>query len=87
MRRYIEKIEQLTLPVVAVCGIVAFPGVTLSFEASHELSIKAAEAAFETDSMVLLCSTKEIIDEADDISPDKLFKVGTVAKIKQSAKR
>ncbi len=86
MRRYIEKIEQLTLPVVAVSGIVAFPGVTLSFEASHELSIKAAEAAFETDSMVLLCSTKEIIDEADDISPDKLFKVGTVAKIKQSVK-
>ena len=47
MRRYIEKIERYTLPVIALRGIVAFPGVTLSFEATDEICIKAAEAAFE----------------------------------------
>ena len=83
MRKYIEKIEQLTLPVIALRGIVAFPGVTLSFECENGESIKAAEAAFETDSMVLLCSAKDLSDEQD---PRKLFKVGTVAKIKQSVK-
>ena len=86
MRRYIEKIERYTLPVIALRGIVAFPGVTLSFEATDEICIKAAEAAFETDSMVLLCSTKTIATDNDDITPDVLCKVGTVAKIKQSVK-
>ena len=86
MRKYIEKMEQLTLPVVALRGIVAFPGVTLSFEATDEICVNAAEAAFETDSMVLLCSTKTLIPDTDDISPDVLCRVGTVAKIKQSVK-
>ncbi len=86
MRRYIEKIERYTLPVIALRGIVAFPGVTLSFEATEDICIKAAEAAFETDSMVLLCSTKNIAADEEDISPEQLFKVGTVAKIKQSVK-
>ena len=86
MRRYIEKIERYTLPVIALRGIVAFPGVTLSFEATDEICIKAAESAFETDSMVLLCSTKTIATDNDDITPDVLCKVGTVAKIKQSVK-
>ena len=56
MARYIEKIEQASLPVVALRGSVAFPGVTLSFELSDELCINAADAAFETDSLVLVCS-------------------------------
>ena len=86
MRKYIEKIEKLTLPVVALRGIVAFPGATITFELSHETSIRAAEAAFATDSMVLLCTSRELIDESDDITPDMLFLVGTVAKIKQSVK-
>ena len=86
MRKYIEKAEKLTLPVVALRGIVAFPGVTLSFELTSEPSIKAAEAAFETDSMMLLCSKKNISDTEDDTDISLLYKVGTVAKIKQLLK-
>ncbi len=86
MRKYIEKIERLSLPIVPLRGIVAFPGVTLNFEITHELGIKAAEAAFETDSMVLLCATRELIDNSENITPDDLYRVGTVAKIKQSVK-
>lgn len=86
MRKYIEKIERLSLPIIPLRGIVAFPGVTLNFEITHELGIKAAEAAFETDSMVLLCATKELIDDSEEITPDDLYRVGTVAKIKQSVK-
>ncbi len=86
MRKYIEKIEKYTLPVIPLRGIVAFPGVTLSFEISNEAGIRAADAAFETDSMVLLCSLKELSEDADGLVEDKLFSVGTVAKIKQSVK-
>ena len=86
MRKYIEKIERLTLPVIAMRGIVAFPGVTLNFEISGEASIKAAEAAFETDSMVLLCALRELSDEMDEFDIGNIFRTGTVAKIKQSVK-
>ncbi len=84
MAKYIEKIEQITLPVIALKGAVAFPGVTLSFELSDELCIHAAEAAFETDSPVLICSVSDL--SADKISPSALFRVGAVSKIKQSVK-
>ncbi|MBQ7384354.1 MAG: endopeptidase La [Clostridia bacterium] len=86
MRKYIEKAEQLSLPVIPLRGVVAFPGVTLNFEITHEVCIKAAEAAFATDSMVLLCATKKFVDDADDITAENLYRVGTVAKIKQSIK-
>ena len=86
MRKYIEKIEKLTLPVISMRGIVAFPGVTLNFEISGDAAIKAAEAAFETDSMVILCSLRDLADEADEFDLTNLFRTGTVAKIKQSVK-
>ncbi len=84
MARYIEKIETSTLPVIALFGSVAFPGVTLSFELEHEPSIAAAESAFETDTPVIICS---VIDTSEEkLSPKALAKVGTVSKIKQSVK-
>ena len=84
MAKYIEKVEQVTLPIVALKGAVAFPGVTLSFEISDEMCIHAAEAAFETDSPVIICSMSDL--SADKPSPASLFRVGTVSKIKQSVK-
>ncbi|MBQ9783112.1 MAG: endopeptidase La [Clostridia bacterium] len=84
MPRYIEKIEQHTLPVLALRGAVAFPSVALSFEITDEICIRAAEAAFETDSLVLICTVSAMEDEA--LTPDALFRVGTVSRIKQSVK-
>jgi len=84
MSRYIETAEKNTLPVIALQGIVAFPGIALSFEATDEASCRAAEAAFESDSNVLLLTLKD--NDDDKITPDSFFKVGTVAKIKQSVK-
>ena len=85
MPKYIEKIENYTLPIVAVRGTVAFPGVSLSFELDDEPCIKAAESAFETDQPVLICSCRDLPDGKKDL-PEILFKVGTVSKIKQSVK-
>ena len=84
MPKYIEKIEQLYLPVIYLRGIVAFPSIPLSFELSDESAIHAAEAAFETDSLVLICAVRDI--EAENITHDSLFRTGTVSKIKQSVK-
>ncbi len=84
MAKYIEKIEQHTLPVIALKGAVAFPSVNLSFEISDEPCIHAAEAAFETDSFVIICSVADL--SAEKITPSALYRVGTVSKIKQSVK-
>ncbi|MBO5938331.1 MAG: endopeptidase La [Clostridia bacterium] len=84
MPKYIEKVESLTLPVVALKGSVAFPAVSLSFELVDEVCIRAAEAAFETDSFVLIASVIDL--DCEKIAPSELYRVGTVSKIKQSLK-
>ena len=84
MARYIEKMEQITLPVIALRGAVAFPGVTLSFEIEDEQCIAAAEAAFETDTPIIICTVTDL--SSSKIDPATLARVGTVSKIKQSVK-
>ena len=84
MPKYIEKIETLTLPVLALRGAVAFPGVSLNFEVTEEVNVRAAESAFETDTPVLICTVKD--HAAQSLSPDQLFSVGSVCRIKQSVK-
>lgn len=84
MPRYIVKIQKMTLPVIPVRGIVAFPGAAVSFELTESVAVKAAEAAFDTDSPVIVCTLR---DTDGDISrTDGYFRTGTVCKIKQSVK-
>ena len=86
MSKYIETIDRVALPVVALRGIVAFPSIALSFEVSDEASAKAAEAAFESDSNVLLLVAKEFEEEEKLLTAADFFRVGTIAKIKQTVK-
>lgn len=81
---YIEKAENLTVPVVVLNGTVAFPSVNINFEVSEKESVAAAKAAIETNSFVLLVTNKNSPAEYGGI--DDLFSVGCVAKIKQSLK-
>ena len=74
----------MTLPVVPVSGAVAFPGASISFEITEDFAVKAAAAAFDNDSPVLICSYRDTSSDAK--LPDCLFRVGTVCKIKQSIK-
>ena len=85
MPNYIEKVEQLTLPVVILRGSVAFPSISLSFELTDSASTAAAQAAADTNSFVLLVAEKHA-PEGESFHIDNLYKVGTVAKIKQSVK-
>jgi len=84
MPEYIEKAENLSLPVVMLEGTVAFPSVKISFEVVDENSLAAAKAAADTNSFVLLVAAKEIGNT--EAAPEDLYKIGTVAKIKQSLK-
>ena len=83
MPAYIEKAEMINLPVVALKGVVAFPSVNFNIELSDEKNIAAAKAALDANSFVLLVTMK---DPSAQIKEKSLFSVGTVAKIKQSAR-
>ncbi len=84
MSKYIVKIKKMTLPVVPINGVVAFPGATVSFELSEDFAVKAAEAAFDTDSLIVACAYRDGTEEVK--LPECLYKIGTVCKIKQSLK-
>ena len=85
MSNYIEKAENLTLPVVVLHNTVAFPSVKLSLEITDAGSIAAVEAACETNSFVLLVTSRDTLPNETPII-ERLFTVGTVAKIKQTVK-
>ena len=80
----IEKAQKLNIPVIPMKGVVAFPMIPISFELIRDESIKAFEKASSTDSYLLLCAQKDI--GVDNPKESDLYKVGTVAKIKQSIK-
>ena len=84
MAHYIEKLEQLTLPLVILNGTVAFPAITVNFELSDKANVAAIEAANSVNSYIFIVSRKQISNDPIDFS--KIFTVGTVAKIKQSIK-
>lgn len=84
MARYIEKVDNLSLPVVVLNGSVAFPSITLNFELTEKSNIAAVEAANALNSFIFIVSKKDISEAVPDSG--KLYKVGTVSKIKQSIK-
>ncbi len=84
MAHYIESIQRYTLPLVVLNGTVAFPAISVNFELSDKANIAAVEAANNINSFIFIVSKKEISN--DPISFDKIFNIGTVAKIKQTIK-
>ena len=80
----IEKIENFTLPVVPLRGVVAFPGVTLNFECKDSLGSAAVTAAAATDSFVILLTQKNPTAAEED--KEAFYSVGVLAKIRQTVK-
>lgn len=85
MPRYIEKVEQLTLPVIPLRGIVAFPSIPLNFELEREISKKACNAATDSDMLVFLLTQKDVA--VDEPTAEDMYSVGCVARIKQTLKK
>ena len=72
------------MPVLALRGLTAFPGQTLSFDAEREISILALENAMEGDRELLLVTQREIgVQEPQE---EDLYAIGTVCRIFQIVK-
>ena len=83
MPSYIEKAEQITLPVAVLHGAVAFPSVPINFEISDDASSAAVKRAAAGNAFLFLVSTAENLLASASPDANQLYRVGTVAKIKQ----
>ena len=80
-----ENVKLNILPVIPLRGKVAFPRGLVSFEAGREMTLKAIErASLSEDKQVFICAQKDT--EKDEITPDDIYQVGSVAVIKQVAR-
>ncbi|MBR2320879.1 MAG: endopeptidase La [Clostridia bacterium] len=72
------------LPIVPLRGKVAFPHTTISFEVGRKMTLKAIDRATNNgDRLVFIITQKQV--EKEEITPDDLYAVGCVAKVKQVA--
>ena len=71
------------LPVIPLRGKVAFPRTSVAFEVGRTVTLNAIQKATATDKLVFILTQRKT--ETTDITPDDLYTVGCVAKIKQVA--
>lgn len=84
MPKYIEKAEEVKLPVLPLKGTTAFPALPINLEITRDISMKAFHAAVQHESRVILVSQKDIAVE--NPTPKDLYKIGTVCAIKHVTK-
>ncbi len=84
MSQSYETAQRLTLPMIALGGVMAFPALPLTFDLSDEPSIAAADAAVATDSYAFLISVRHPLDRTP--TAEDFCDVGTIVKIKQISK-
>ena len=77
-----SAIQNISMPLIALRGLVLFPKMVLHFDIGRERSIQALNDAVENNSRrVFLTAQKDISD--DNPSPSGLYHVGVVAEVKQ----
>ena len=80
MSETIDIYKEVTLPAIALRGIVAFPGVQTSIEIVQSISLKAFTAAATVhDAKIILVAQKDLAVE--EPTERNMYRVGTLAKI------
>ena len=73
--------KTISLPVLALRGLMVFPHMVLHFDVGRNKSVAALEEAMMEGQRIFLVAQKDA--EADDPSVEELCRVGTIAAIKQ----
>lgn len=72
------------MPLLALRGIIVFPGMTVNLDVGRDKSINAVNAAMQLDKMILLVTQRDA--ETADPKREELYNYGVVAEIKQLLK-
>lgn len=78
--------DELTrnMPAIALRGLTVLPDMIVHFDISRERSVRALEAAMMTDQMIYLITQQD--PDVAEPGLENLYRVGTVAKVKNLAK-
>lgn len=76
--------KKQVLPVLPLRGLTVFPYMIIHFDVAREKSIKSLEEAMINNQLIFLAAQTDIKDENPDV--EGIYKVGTVAKVKQLLK-
>ncbi len=76
------KVEEITIPAIALRGVVVFPKMNIQFEVSRKKSIAALKEVLKTDKKIFLIPQKD--DNVKNPSKSDLYKYGVVAEVRQS---
>ncbi len=78
------KGTETQIPMLAMRGLVVYPGVVMHFDVSREKSELALKAAMNDNKLIFLTAQKDVT--IADPSPSDLYKIGVVAEIRQIIK-
>lgn len=79
-----DRNDYVTVPAVALRGLVMFPNSLISFDVGREKSLRAVESAMKNDRLIYLVA--QIDYNVEDTKPEDLYNIGVVAEIKQVLK-
>ncbi|HJV32994.1 MAG TPA: endopeptidase La [Patescibacteria group bacterium] len=77
--------EKRVLPVIPLKDVVIFPGVAAPLAVRRARSVRALDAAIAKDKLVLFVPQKNAA--AGDPKPEDLYEIGTIAKVRESARQ
>ena len=72
------------LPVLALRGLVLFPGMMLHFDVGRPKSVASLNQAMAADQIIFLVAQRDVRD--DDPAPAQLFQIGCIARVRQVLK-
>ena len=78
------KLEDITMPALAIRGLVIFPNVVVHFDVTRETSEAALRAAMNDNKLIFITSQRDDCFDEPDIND--LYQVGVVAEIRQMLK-
>ena len=81
MNKENEQRNILTLPTLAMRGLLVLPKMTLSIDIERSSSVQAADLAASGDHLVFMAMQKNLED--DDPKTDEIHTVGTVCRVRQ----
>lgn len=79
-----EPTSKRNLPLLPLRGLLVYPTMVLNLDVGREKSVRALEKAMVEENLIVLASQTE--SDIDDPEPQDIFKMGTVARVKQMLK-
>ncbi len=80
----LSKTKGRRFPLLPLRGLLVYPSMVLHLDVGREKSVKALEKAMVENNLILLCSQSDV--NIEEPTQDDIFKIGTVAKVRQMLK-